>query len=56
MDILAELLAYILSDAKMMGPLGPAGPRGEQGPPGKLSMVKLWAPETVYYAARRRRL
>ena len=31
------------------GPPGPAGPRGEQGPPGKLPMVKLWVPETVYY-------
>ena len=33
-----------------MGPPGPAGPRGEQGPPGKLPVVKLWMPETVYYA------
>jgi hypothetical protein len=49
MDILAELLAYIQSDAEMMGPPGPAGPRGEQGPPGKLPLVKLWAPETVFY-------
>jgi hypothetical protein len=23
--------------------------RGEQGPPGKLPLVKLWVPETVYY-------
>jgi hypothetical protein len=33
-----------------MGPPGPSGPRGEQGPPGKLPPVKLWIPETVYYA------
>jgi hypothetical protein len=32
-----------------MGPPGPSGPRGEQGPPGKLPLVKLWVPETVYY-------
>jgi hypothetical protein len=49
MDILAELLAHIQSDAEMRGPPGPAGPRGEQGPPGKLPLVKLWTPETVYY-------
>ena len=46
MDILAEVLAH---DAEMRGPPGPAGPRGEQGAPGKLPMVKLWVPETVYY-------
>jgi len=33
-----------------MGPPGPSGPSGEEGPPGKLPMVKLWMPETVYYA------
>jgi hypothetical protein len=33
----------------MRGPPGPGGPRGEQGPPGKLPLVKLWTPETVYY-------
>jgi hypothetical protein len=32
-----------------VGPPGPSGPRGEQGPPGKLPLVKLWMPETVYY-------
>src|SRR5262249_42902729 len=32
------------------GPPGPSGARGEQGPPGKLPLVKLWVPETVYYA------
>ena len=49
MDILAELLAHIQSDAEMRGPPGPAGPRGEQGPPSKLPLVKLWTPETVHY-------
>jgi len=34
----------------MRGPPGPSGPRGEEGPPGKLPIVKLWTPETVYYA------
>jgi hypothetical protein len=51
MDILAELLALIQTDAEMRGPPGPAGPQGEQGPPGKLPLVKLWTPETVYYEA-----
>jgi hypothetical protein len=50
MDILAEALAELKNDAEMRGPPGPAGPRGEQGPPGLLAMVKLWVPETVYYA------
>jgi hypothetical protein len=47
--ILAELLAHLQRDAEMRGPPGPAGPRGEQGPPGKLPLVRLWEPETVYY-------
>jgi hypothetical protein len=46
-DILGEFLAHLQNDAEMRGP---AGPPGEQGPPGKLPMVKPWAPETVYYA------
>jgi hypothetical protein len=32
------------------GPPGPSGPPGEPGLPGKLPLVKLWTPETVYYA------
>src|SRR5215467_9308615 len=47
--ILAELLAHLQRDAEMRGPPGPSGPRGEQGPPGKLPLVRLWKPETVYY-------
>jgi hypothetical protein len=46
MAILTEMLAQVQSDAEMRGP---AGPRGELGPPGKLPLVKLWVPETVYY-------
>jgi hypothetical protein len=49
MDIMAEVISGLQSDAEMRGPPGPAGPRGEQGPPGLLAMVKLWIPETVYY-------
>ena len=49
MDILTEVLAQIQRDAEMRGPPGPSGPRGEQGPPGKLPLVRLWKPETVYY-------
>ena len=49
-DVLGGVLAQLQSDAEMRGPPGPAGPRGEEGPPGKLPIVKLWTPETVYYA------
>jgi hypothetical protein len=48
-DVMGEVLAQLQSDAEMRGPPGPSGPRGEQGPPGKLPLVKLWMPETVYY-------
>src|SRR5262249_9951813 len=52
LDVLAEVLAHLQRDWEKgaMGPPGPSGPRGEEGPPGKLPIVKLWTPETVYYA------
>jgi len=46
---MGEVLVDLKNDAEMRGPPGPSGPRGEQGPPGKLPIVKLWMPETVYY-------
>jgi hypothetical protein len=51
-DIIAEVVAHLQDEwvVGAMGPPGPSGPRGEEGPPGKLPMVKLWLPETVYYA------
>ena len=51
-DIVAEVVADLRREWAVgaMGPPGPSGPRGEQGPPGKLPLVKLWMPETVYYA------
>jgi hypothetical protein len=49
MDILAELLAHLQSDAEMRGTPGAAGPRGEQGPPGKLPSIKSWRPDAVHY-------
>ena len=51
LDILAEVVARLQREWEKgaMGPPGPSGPRGEEGPPGKLPMVKLWVPETVYY-------
>jgi hypothetical protein len=52
LDVLAGILAPLQREWEKgaMGPPGPSGPRGEQGPPGKLPLVKLWTPETVYYA------
>jgi hypothetical protein len=49
-DVMGDVLAQLQHDAEMRGPPGPSGPRGEEGPPGKLPIVKLWTPETVYYA------
>jgi hypothetical protein len=51
-DIVAEVVAHLQDEwvVGAMGPPGPSGPRGEQGPAGKLPLVKLWMPETVYYA------
>jgi hypothetical protein len=49
-DVMGEVLADLKHDPEMRGPPGPSGPRGEEGPPGKLPIVKLWTPETVYYA------
>jgi hypothetical protein len=52
LDVLAEVIAHLQRDWEKgaMGPPGPSGPRGEQGPQGKLPLVKLWTPETVFYA------
>jgi hypothetical protein len=51
-DIVAEVLAEVQREwvVGAMGPPGPSGPRGEQGSPGKLPIVRLWVPETVFYA------
>jgi len=49
-DVSREVVAQLQHDAEMRGPPGPSGPQGEEGPPGKLPIVKLWTPETVYYA------
>jgi hypothetical protein len=50
-ETLGEVVAQLRREwvVGAMGPPGPSGPRGEEGPPGKLPMVKLWMPETVYY-------
>jgi hypothetical protein len=50
-DVMGEVVAQLRREwvVGATGPPGPSGPRGEQGPPGKLPLVKLWMPETVYY-------
>jgi hypothetical protein len=50
-DIIAEVVAHLQDEwvVGAMGPPGPSGPPGEQGPRGRLPLVKLWIPETVYY-------
>jgi hypothetical protein len=48
-EVMGEVVAQLQHDAEMRGPPGPSGPRGEEGPPGKLPVVKMWMPETVYY-------
>src|SRR6516165_8755386 len=51
-DIIAEVVAHLQDEWEKgaTGPPGPSGPPGGQGPPGKLPLVKLWVPETVFYA------
>jgi hypothetical protein len=51
-ETLGEVVAQLRREwvVGAMGPPGPSGPRGDEGPPGKLPIVKLWTPETVYYA------
>jgi hypothetical protein len=50
-DVMGEVVAELRREwvVGATGPPGPSGPRGEEGPPGKLPIVKLWMPETVYY-------
>jgi hypothetical protein len=55
-NLMIEVMGEVVADLRRewvvgaTGPPGPSGPRGEEGPPGKLPIVKLWTPETVYYA------
>jgi hypothetical protein len=42
-ELLIELIVQLPNQMEL------SGPRGEQGPPGKLPLVKLWKPETVFY-------
>jgi len=51
-DVVGGVIAQLQSEQVVgaTGPPGPSGPQGEQGLPGKLAMVKLWVPKTVFYA------
>jgi hypothetical protein len=46
-----QLLAHVIAGLQdeMAECAAKPGPQGERGPPGKLPLVKLWMPETVYY-------
>ena len=46
--IMAEVVAELKSEVTA-GPSGPPGPAGPSGAPGKLPVVKLWTPESVFY-------
>ena len=49
--IIAEVIAIAeeWTPAAPPGPPGPPGPAGTSGAPGKLPVVKLWTPESVFY-------
>ena len=49
--IIAEVIAIAeeWTPAAPPGPPGPPGPAGPSGAPGKLPVVKLWTPESVFY-------
>jgi len=49
--IMAEVVAIAEEwmPAAPPGPPGPPGPAGTSGAPGKLPVVKLWTPESVFY-------